>query len=130
MTRKTAEAYRAVFKCIEERLFELKPAEFMTDYEEGMRSAIKKHWPNVVIRGCLFHFDRAIQRKCNSFGLMRTLKKNFNARKIRGMLMSIPLLAANQIEEGYGHIRKFALRKKLNDRFGSVIYFLILRDIG
>lgn len=48
MTKKTKKAYLAVFKYIEDKLFKLKPAQFMTDYEDGMRSAIRKYWSSNV----------------------------------------------------------------------------------
>lgn len=123
MTRKTSEAYVAVFEFIERNLLELKPVLFMTDYEDGMRSAIRKRWPNVQIRGCWFHLKRAINRKCRSFGLKRTMDQNPNARKVREMLVSIPLLPSTQIHEGYNSIKKFARGKQLGKRFANLFSY-------
>lgn len=53
MSRKTAACYTAVFKFIEKKLFQLDPKEMMTDFESGMRSAIRKYWPKVTLRGCV-----------------------------------------------------------------------------
>lgn len=123
MTRKTADAYRAVFKFVEERLFKMEPGEFMTDFEDGMRLAIRQHWPNVRIRGCWFHLKRAISNKCTSLGMGRVLKTNRNARKLKKMLGNIPLLPENQIVEGYSSIKDIAHKKKLSKSFGDLFSY-------
>lgn len=113
MTRKTSESYLAVFEFVEERIFELEPAEFMTDYEDGLRLAIKTKWKDAVIRGCWFHYSRAIFKKSKKIGMARTFKREKNARAIRSKLMCLPLLPPNQIEEGYNAIQSFARQKGL-----------------
>lgn len=124
MTRKTADAYTAVFEFIEQKLFKLKPFEFMTDYEDGMRLAIRKRWPNAQIHGCWFHFKRAINRKCRSFGMKRILDKNGNATQVKDMLLNIPLLPSAQTHEGYANIKAFAKEKGLERCFaGLFVYF-------
>lgn len=75
MTRKTADSYLALFQFIEEKLFLLQPTEFMTDFEEGMRLAIQKHWPNVRRGTCWFHFKRAVNKRCRSLGMMKLFRK-------------------------------------------------------
>lgn len=123
MTRKTSMCYLAVFEFIEEKIFKLRPAEIMTDYEDGMRLAIKKRWIGVAIRGCWFHFCRAISKKCRKLGMTSLLKENRVARIIRKKLMSIPLLPANQIENGSKWIQKFARKKGLSDRFSKLFKY-------
>lgn len=123
MTRKTTNAYIAVFEFIEQRLFKMQPREFMTDYEDGMRLAIRKHWPNVEIYGCWFHFKRAINRKCRSFGMKRIQDKNINARKIKEMLTNIPLLPPHQIHEGYSNIKLFAAQTRLDRCFADLFAY-------
>lgn len=123
MTRKTEEAYRAVFKFIEECLFEMAPGEFMTDFEDGMRLAIKNHWPNVRIRGCWFHLKRAVSNKCTSLGMGRVLKRSHNARKLKKMLGNIPLLPENRIVEGFTSIKDFAQEKRLIKPFAYLFSY-------
>lgn len=121
MTRKTPACYSAVFKCIEENLFKMKPAEVMTDYEDGMRLAIKRHWPNAIIRGCWFHLSQAIYRKSRKLGLIRM--KNKKGKIIRKMLMNIPLLSADHIEDGYRAVIDFAKKKRLFKRFAPLFKY-------
>lgn len=123
MTRKTTEAYLSVFRYIEQNLFELKPKEFMTDYEDGMRAAIRKHWPKAEIRGCWFHLKRAVNRRCRAKGMKRILGKNANARKIKRMLANIPLLPSTQIVDGFTSVTKFAADKKLDKTFAGVFKY-------
>lgn len=65
MTRKTTEAYRAVFKKIRE------VAEFpelqilLSDFELGMRVGFVDNYENVRLVGCNVHYDRV----CNQFPL-------------------------------------------------------------
>lgn len=124
MTNKTIDAYMDVFKFIEENSFELKPASIMSDYEDAMRAAIKKCWPNCDIRGCWFHLKQAVQRRCKADpNLKQLLKKNFNARKIKNMLANIPLLPEDKITEGYECVRAFAKEKKLSAEFGELFSY-------
>lgn len=126
MTNKTIEAYQDVFKFIEAKSFELNPASIMSDYEEGMRIAIKNTWPNCDIRGCLFHYKQAIQRRCNADPILRRLlklKNSFNARKIKNMLMNIPHLPEDKIMEGYESVRDFAKKKKLYAKFEELFSY-------
>lgn len=124
MTRKTAESYKALFEYIEKEIFKLKPVEFMTDYEDGMRLAIKKHWPTVTIRGCWFHYSKAILKRCRKLGLAKLLKENDNAKAIKKQLAALPLLPANQIEEGFTVIKKLATKKKLSKRFERLFSYV------
>lgn len=123
MTRKTAESYFAVFKYIEDHLIELEPTETMTDYEDGLRLAIKNRWPSARIRGCLWHYKRAIDRKCKSLGMSNFLKKYKDARKVKAMLGNLPLLPEHLLLEGYNGIKEFARSKKVNRRFAQVFSY-------
>lgn len=123
MTRKTAESYFAVFKFIEEKLFKFEPTEMMTDYEEGLRLAIKNRWPNTRIRGCLWHYKRAINKKCKSMGMTSLFKHNKHARKIKTMLSNLPLLPEHLLIKGYDSIINFTRSKKLNKRFQNVFSY-------
>lgn len=99
MTRKTAKCYAALFAFIEEELVELKPKEIMTDYESGMRAAIRKCWPTATLRGCWFHFCRAIRKRCYKHNMTRLLMHCRDAKLIKKAIMSLPLLPPELIRE-------------------------------
>lgn len=123
MTRKNAKCYKAVFDFIEKNLFELQPNKIMTDYESGMRFAIKEFWPGVSLHGCWFHFCRAIRKRCQKNNLTKLLRQKRNAQIIQKSMMSIPLLPAERIKEGYDSIKQFARKKKLFQRFSAVFKY-------
>lgn len=123
MTRKTSECYKAVFDFIETKLFRLQPNEIITDYENGMRKAIKECWPGVALHGCWFHFCRAIRKRCRKHNLTKLLKKNHSAKIIQKSLMSLPLLPAERIKQGYDCIKKFGQKKRQSKRFSAVFKY-------
>lgn len=124
MTNKTNEAYHDVFKFIEQKSFKLEPSLCMTDYEDGMRSAIKKMWPNCDVRGCKFHYKQAIIRRCKTDRILKELlEKSPLARKIKRMLMSIPLLPAERILEGFQIIKDLAKEKKMSLKFADLFSY-------
>lgn len=63
MTNKTAECYTAVFNFIKNNIFDLKPAIIMTDWETGLRCAIRTCFPNSTLKGCWYHYCAALRKK-------------------------------------------------------------------
>ena len=59
MTHKTEESYLEVFfnlKIISEALkFPLNPTVVMCDFENALKNAIKKSFPEIYLSGCYFH---------------------------------------------------------------------------
>ena len=53
----------------------------MTDYEKGLRCAVKKSFPDSPILGCFYHYIKAIFNKCKKLGLV-TKKYFLEAFKI------------------------------------------------
>lgn len=123
MSSKTAECYKAIFKFIEAKVFKLQPGGFITDFEQGMRSAINKCYPQVPLRGCWYHFCAAIRKKLLKTGLHSLLKSNALARVIKIELMSLPLLPANHFKEGYEHIKRSAKNWKLSSNFKEIFAY-------
>lgn len=123
MTKKTTEAYLDVFDFIEQ-FFKLEPAVSMTDFEDGMRIAIRIRWPNCDLRGCEFHYKYAINRRCKAdTNLKFLLENNANARKIKNMLHSIPLLPKNRILEGYKAVKLWAKNRKLHVKMADLFSY-------
>lgn len=123
MTRKTADCYASVFKFVEENIFKLEPLEIMTDFEDGMRKGIKIVYPNVVLRGCWFHFNQAINRKCVKLGMRKFLEFEPEAYNIVSQLRCLPLLPPNNFEEGYTIIRNSVAQKGLETRFHKLLRY-------
>lgn len=103
MSRKTKSAYLAVFKYIEENIFLMAPTKLMTDFENGMRSALKTVYPSAELSGCWFHMLQAIRRKCKTFkNFYKNLK--MSSSKVTALykkILLLPLLPAAKIVEAY-----------------------------
>lgn len=124
MTRKTSTCYTALFQYIEKNIFNLQPKEIMTDFEGGMRNSIKMVYPNVILRGCWFHYCSAIRKKVVQLGLYPLTNRNRKAKLIFKEIMSLPLLPAANIVQGFIHIKKLANVHGLLGRFiGFFTYF-------
>lgn len=117
MSGKDAELYKEVFDYIEEKVFALNPASFMTDFEGGMRKAIVEKWKNAKLHGCWYHYCAAVRRRIGSLYLFRLLAENDDAMEIYRQLLSLPLLPAEMIEEGYVSIKRLAREKRLFKEF-------------
>lgn len=123
MTRKTSQSYVALFEYIETKLFKLNPTNMMTDFENGLRKAIKQCWPNCSLHGCWFHFCRAIQRRVRKRRLFKLLKRNRKAKRIYKSLMSLPLLPEEHLVEGYNEIKKLARKSGLFKQFSDIFSY-------
>lgn len=119
MTSKSTESYSALFKYIEEHIFEMQPNEIITDFEEGLRAAIKEQWPDVTLHGCWYHFCVCISKQFIKLGLGTFVKKNANARRIKSMILCLPLLPAELFDEGLTHIKSQAAKYRLSKRLHS-----------
>lgn len=123
MTKKTTSCYTAVFNFIEKQIFTLRPAEFMTDFEVGLRKALVNVYPNVRIRGCWFHFCNALRKKGHALGMHALTRKCPNAKMIMKMLMSLPLLPPQNFQDGYDQIKSLSYELELLDKFKQFFHY-------
>lgn len=112
-----------VFEYVERNILKLEPSMIMTDYEDGMRKAIKECWLNLNLRGCWWHHKRAVHKKCISFGMAKLFNGNAEARKIKRMLTNVPLLPEALIRAGFDSVVAYARKKKLFDSFKNTFAY-------
>lgn len=128
MTSKSQECYASLFKYIEEHIFHMQPDEIITDFEDGLRSAIKNQWPNVILRGCWYHYCVCIYKRFSALGLGSLLKTNTFARQIKNMILCLPLLPAPLFDQGLDFIMKKAANRRLSIKmrpfFGYYSYWV------
>lgn len=125
MTGKSQDLYEKVFDYIE-TIFKLEPDSFMTDFETGMRAAIRKCYPQATLNGCWYHYCAALRRRLCSLQLLRIIAESKKARQIYRKMLSLPLLPKEQIRNGYLLIKQearqnnvFTLFKSFFDYFDS-----------
>lgn len=119
MTSKSQESYAALFKYIEEHVFEMHPDEIITDFEDGLRAAIKEQWADVILRGCWYHYCVCICKQFLKLGLGQLLKKNANARRLKNMILCLPLLPAEIFDQGLEYIKNQAVGLRLSGRLST-----------
>lgn len=117
MTSKSYNCYLSVLEYIERHIFQMKPDEIITDFEGGMRKAIKSIYPNSILRGCWYHFCCAVSRNFNSFGLRQLLTSNASVKMIKYKILSLPLLPKKYFYEGYNQIQREVKEYNLNSNF-------------
>lgn len=119
MTSKSRECYAAVFKYIEEHVYEMQPDEIITDFEDGLRAAIKQQWADVILRGCWYHYCVCICQHLIKLGLGPLLKRNADARRVKNMVLCLPLLPSELFDQGLEYIKNLAAKKRLSKRFSA-----------
>ena len=77
--------------------YKLNPEMIMTDFEKAAIS-------NILTKGCYFHFNQALYRKCCELGLKTKYHNNEEFRTWVKMMMALPLVPMDQIEEAYIHL--------------------------
>lgn len=106
----------------------MKPVQFITDFESGMRKALSLSYPHVIIKGCWYHFCCAISRNMVSLGLNTLLRSNPEAKLIKYEILSLPLLSKEQFYEGYNYIKtevkKIGLESSFEPFFEYFKYWL------
>lgn len=130
MSSRKAECYAAVFNFIDEKIFKLEPSSIMTDWEAGMRKALRSCYPNAMLRGCWYHYCAAIRKKCLTLGLHGTLQSCANARFIKQQIMSLPLLPTEHFECGYAYIKSMAKNMNLTSTFEPLFEYFDRYWIG
>lgn len=115
MNSKKSECYESLFQHIEMSAMKLKPKSFHSDYESGLRKALRNAYEGVQLIGCWFHYCQAVRRKCRQTkGFFRSLLGHKNGYEIYKMLLTLPLLPQDKIPEGFVFIRKKVKNSKLS----------------
>lgn len=117
MTNKDTESYENVFKYIEDKVFKLRPAQFMADFESGLRKAISNCFPDTPLYGCWYHYCAAIRRRLMTLHMYRVITDDPAGLVIYRMLLSLPLLPRERILDGFNFVKNEALTNGLSKTF-------------
>lgn len=82
-----------------ERHWKLEPTSITTDYEKGLRSALRSIYLSAIILGCWFHYSQAIRRKGSQIkGFFEMIQSNQAAKKLYQKLLCLPLIRSDAIK--------------------------------
>lgn len=144
MTRKTEVCYSHLFTYIDANICSLSGATFISDYEKGMRNALRSLHPSMRYTACWFHFTQVSDFFFDFIFFFFSIYLHYffqackkNAKKLTGFEASVksskptyilfmkflhlPLLPATKIVEAFTMLRHeaIALNKKLFSPFLS-----------
>ncbi|XP_037813343.1 uncharacterized protein LOC119604655 [Lucilia sericata] len=113
MSKKSEEAYTHMLHYLKSNILDLQPNRVITDYENGLRNAIKKLYPTVKLVGCWFHYTQALRRKALKIpGFINELNKNNQAKVFFNKFLYLPLLKPNDITAAYQILKADAMDVK------------------
>ena len=115
MMSKSRLNYDAVFSLIKEAT-NVKPTKIVTDFEAALCHSQVTTFEGVDLQGCYFHASQAIYRRAKQVGLDHLMNNSQEVKEWVRLLMSLPLLPANQISNVFQtSLHPFTLRQFQND---------------
>lgn len=130
MNGQTTEDYANIFKCIRDGIISFDgttrtPRSATSDFEQAIRLALVKVWPNIRVVGCNFHFCQALRRHARGLGSISVhLIVGSMHHKIIIMFMRLSLLPLERIDAGFEFLLEFIRTNELDEDFLEFIdYF-------
>lgn len=77
---KTENTYKLIFEMIKSQIPEWNPVKLTLDYEISAMKAIRKIFPNAVMKGCYYHFCASLFKKAKRLGIKSTVQRRHIAR--------------------------------------------------
>lgn len=99
MSRRRKEDYVEVFRAIQGRLDRVAVEMMTADFEAGVWQAIRQVFPEVIIKGCAFHWTKAVWTKVQNLGLATTFRERETTHVFIKQLMALPFLPWNYVED-------------------------------
>ena len=69
MTGRKEGLYVAGLECLQSRIPDFNPTHAIADFEQAIKNALIRVFPEIDVRGCPFHFGQAVVKKLKSVGL-------------------------------------------------------------
>lgn len=101
MTDRKEHSYYILLSLIKSQIPQWEPIKVHCDYEKGAINAFLKVFPNIIVKGCYYHWTRNIWRKAKSLGNTKTKAE----RRIVGLTAVLPLLPSENIREGFEYVK-------------------------
>lgn len=119
MSSQTTDDYAAIFIFLRDILFGVNQAvlSVTSDFEQAIRAAVRKVWPQADVNGCNFHLCQAVEKNAkNKPGLAGgKLAAGTIHRKIIIMFMRLSLLPLERINAGFVSLLDYIQEKGSDD---------------
>jgi MULE transposase domain len=93
-----------------------------SDFEQAIRSSLRKVWPTIQLVGCNFHYCQCLRRKAASLPEL-SLKISAIHHKVLVMFMRLSLLPICNVGVGFDGLIGFIEQNNLRDDFGEFIEY-------
>lgn len=101
MTHRRQSSYFKLFSMIKSQLAKWNPIKVHSDFEMASMNALKMLFPNIVLKGCYFHWCKNINKKADKLGH----SKVYAEKRIIGLTKALALLPSQHIMEGWQFIK-------------------------
>lgn len=115
------EMYEEVFKYLRDK-FHLQPKSLTTDFELASRNAFKKVFPDILLKGCHFHFTQSLIKKVKYLELGEYYNSNKDLNLIIKYYMNLCFIEISEMEEYLGiieieieKIRDGTIKERMNE---------------
>lgn len=131
---KKKRSYQDIFECIRESLnlrdLELSATSFVSDFETNIRQTFEETFPNVPVKGCYFHYAKAIWSRVKKSGMQKYYSNKSDEPKFGSfvrLMIGLPFLKTEDILKGVKNIRKVSSQlktKKCRDFATSMLNYI------
>ena len=104
MSGKSKEDYKAVLQAAVECAGQTQVAEVVMDFKAAMWHGVKVVFPEIQIRGCVFHWVQAMWRRVQALGLQDSYSKDEGTHCIVRMLMALPFIPHEHVLRVFLHV--------------------------
>ena len=85
---------------------DISPDTVLTDYELGLRNAVRSIWPGATLRGCYFHFTQCLWRRFAQSDLVPEYQvPGSDVRKAFKMVGALPFVPLGDVEMAWRHLK-------------------------
>lgn len=101
MPNKQQKTYQTLFNLIKLTLPNWSPKTFHCDFELAAINALTEVFPDIQLRGCFYHWSRAVWKKSKALG--NTNRKG--QKRIVGLTAVLPLLPNENLVQGWEYVK-------------------------
>jgi hypothetical protein len=124
LSDKSTDTYEVLFHLLKAEVSDWTPEAFKTDFEVAVMKAILSVFPNVITKGCYFHYSQAVWKK----GKELQLTKLKSTRRQVALSAVLPLLPQNEIFNGWWYVAAQSPDDKNSKIFRDYMFKQWLRD--
>jgi len=116
MSGRKASDYRSVLRALKAACSgEYRVSICVADFEKAAWKAFRQVYPEISMKGCVFHFTQAIWRKVQELGLQVMYQNDDTYYSYIRRLMALPYLPANKIVKNFECLERTATTQALVD---------------